>query len=202
MDTIRWKLPPKRRGVAGKLDSFIGPGATKAELRIQFGGAIIAAAGAGFYAAVMRPDWGPLYLIVVGLLALDLMGGVITNATSAAKRWYHRAELGLRAHLTFAAVHLLHIVLVAWLFMNGSFVFFFQASGLLVISILLVQFSPLYMQRPIAFSCYSVALLFFIYGPSAVVGLEWFVPFFYLKVVMSHAVREEPYRPNWEDLAI
>jgi len=27
-------------------------------------------------------------------------------------------------------------------------------------------------------------------------GLEWFLPLFYLKLLISHVLREEPYRPE------
>lgn len=199
MNTISWKIPPKRKGIAGIIDNFVGPGATWAELWIQFGCAVIAGLGAALYAGAMQPKWGILHLFVVGGFAFDLMGGVITNATSSAKRWYHRQGIGHKTHLGFAGLHLLHIALFAWLFLDGSFAFFYQAGSLLIIFILLVQFSPMYLQRPIAFSCYALSLIFFIYGTTPVVGIEWFLPIFYLKVVVSHAVKEEPYRPNWEN---
>lgn len=196
MSTIQWELPPRRRGMTGMLDAFVGPGATKAELLLQFGGATVAAVAASLYAAAVQPEWGFVHRLLTAVFAVDLIGGIITNATSAAKRWYHRPQRGHWAHLSFAAVHLLHVVLVAWLFMGGRWDFLLQAAGILVTSILLVHFVPLYLQRPVAFICYSATLLFFLYGPEPVTGLEWFVPFFFLKVLMSHAVREEPYRPE------
>ncbi|MFZ0613588.1 MAG: hypothetical protein WAM73_15220 [Desulfobacterales bacterium] len=50
------------------------------------------------------------------MLAFDIVGGVTTNATSSAKRWYHRSGQTALNHMGFIALHLLHIFLVAWLF--------------------------------------------------------------------------------------
>ena len=35
---IRWIPPEPRKGLAGVLDKFVGPGATRAEIVLQFGG--------------------------------------------------------------------------------------------------------------------------------------------------------------------
>ena len=47
----------------------------------------------------------------------------------------------------------------------------------------------------LAYSAYTGALLLSIYGVAAPLGLEWFLPVFYFKLLVSHLPKEEPYRP-------
>lgn len=68
----------------------------------------------------------------------------------------------------------------------------------MMISSCLVLMSALYLQRPIALVMYAGALLLSLYWFEAPVGLEWFLPLFYLKLLVSHILREEPYRPESE----
>lgn len=116
-----------RSGWLGQLDRFIGPGATPAELILQLAPSLCAAISAPLYASTLPVAWSPWQLGLIAILGFDLVGGVLTNATSAAKRWYHRPGQGWRQHLTFVSVHLFHIGLVAILF-RGADGFFLRAS--------------------------------------------------------------------------
>ena len=60
---------------------------------------------------------------------------------------------------------------------------------------LLILRSPLYLQRPVAFSVFGLGLLANTYLAAPTPGLEWFLPIFLLKLLLSHLLREEPYRP-------
>lgn len=53
---------------------------------------------------------------------------------------------------------------------------------------------PLYLQRPMALSPVAIFILINAYAFSTP-GLEWFIPFLFLKLLVSHLVHEEPYRP-------
>ena len=195
---INWRYPPPRPGLRGALDRFIGPGATLAEIWLQLVPSVLAAIGAPAYAVWQGAGWSTAQLLVAGLLAFDMTGGVITNATSAAKRWYHREGQGLREHLVFTAVHALHLFLVAWLFRAGDWGFFGVTTAYLLATSVIILKTPLYLQRPVAYLLYAVALLLSMYGLTPTIGLEWFLPFFYLKLLVSHLLREEPYRPAEE----
>ena len=193
---IDWTPPPPRPGLIGQWDSFIGPGATPAELTL-----IILAALAGgllvpLYALGQQLGWTPWQLAVGALLGADLAGGVATNATTAAQRWYHRPGQGLRAHLGFTAVHFIHPLLVAWLFRAGDWVYFAAAYGYLLGASLLLLALPLYLQRSASLLLYLGGLLMSLYLVPATPGLEWFLPVFYLKLLVSHLVREAPFRPG------
>lgn len=192
---VNWTFPSPRSGFRGAIDRFIGPGATRAELWLQFAPAFVAALLAPAYALLMGHEWSLLLIMLSAVLAIDLVGGVITNATSAAKRWYHRAGEGTREHLQFAALHVVHVLLVAWLFRDADWTYFAVISSFLLIAVWLILSVPLYLQRPVAFALFGAGLLIGTYGFTATPGLEWFLPFFFMKVLVSHLVQEEPYRP-------
>ena len=188
--------PTPRSGWLGQLDRFIGPGATPTELALQLVPSVGAAIAAPLYASTLSMDWSPWQLGLIGILGFDLVGGILTNATAAAKRWYHRPDQGWRQHMTFVTVHLFHIGLVALLFRGGDVRFFMGVSSYLLLAAGLILRSPLYLQRPIALGLYSLALLGNLYLFAPTPGLEWFLPLFFLKLLISHLLNEMPYQPS------
>ena len=137
--------------------------------------------------------------MILTLLTLDLSGGIITTVTSTAKRWYHRAGQGWRQHIIFVLPHGLHLALVVWLFPGFGWWFFLLFYGYLVAATLLILYTPLYVQRPVAFICYAgVVLLNGVFAPTA--GLEWVIPFLFLKLLIGHLLKEAPFRPVEERL--
>ena len=188
--------PMPRPGWKGWLDSLIGPGATVAELVVQFAPAVIAAIAAPLYASTLPIDWTVWQLLAIAILGFDLVGGVLTNATSAAKRWYHRPGQGWRQHLGFTSVHLSHIGWVALLFRGSDALFFVSVSSYLLLATGLIMASPLYLQRPIALGLYGLVLMGDRYLLVPTPGLEWFLPLFFLKLLISHLLKESPYSPS------
>ena len=192
---INWNYPQPRPGFTGAIDKFFGPGTTKAEGWIQ----AVFSVGAGLamltYAFANRLDWSPIQYILATWMAFDSVGGIITNATSSAKRWYHREGQGFREHFSFIAPHAIYIFLVAWLFRSMDWLYFAVMTVYLLGAALIVLKTSLYLQRPIAFGALVLALLLNAYAFSPVRGLEWFFPFLCFKLLVSHALREEPYRP-------
>jgi len=185
-----------RPGWLGWLDRFAGPEATPAELWIQFLPALGALVVAPAYALTLPIQWTGVQLGLIALLGLDLVGGVLTNATLSAKRWYHRPGQGWPQHLSFVALHVVHVFLVAWLFRGGDWLFFGAGAGYLLGAATVIVFSPRQLQRPVALGLFGIALLGDCYGFTPTPGLEWFVPFFFLKVLVSHLLPEEPYSPS------
>jgi hypothetical protein len=129
-------------------------------------------------------------------LAADLIGGVITNATSSAKRWYHRRGQTNIHHLMFIAVHALQLFLVAWFFRDGDWTFFVTVYVYLLLAALLILNVPLYLQRPFAMLLFVDALLLNAYLFEPVAGLEWFLPVFFLKLIVCHLLPEYPFQPR------
>lgn len=193
---IDWTYPDARQGFWGILDQITGPGATSAELALQFIpplGAAIAVLG---YGITLQPSWTTLMSAIAALLVLDLLGGIITNATSTAKRWYHRPGQGFKQHLSFIALHGIHVFVVAWLFRSRDIPFFLSVYAYLLISSTIILRCPLYLQRPVAFLLYGLGVLLNSYLLTATVGLEWFLPLFLMKLLISHLLKEAPYRAN------
>jgi len=97
MEHINWNPPEPRRGLAGSWDRFVGPGATSAEewLKLLGGLLLTGALVMGYLSQRELLNWSVAQTGIALLLALDLTGGIITNATGAAKRWYHRLNGGI-----------------------------------------------------------------------------------------------------------
>ena len=191
-----WNCPPPRSGFRGWLDRITGTEATTAELLVQFIPSSIFAIAAPIYAQTLSVDWTYLQLGLISLLGFDLVGGVLTNATSSAKRWFHRAGQTWQHHLVFVSIHIFHIFLVALLFRDLDWGFLAIASSYLMGSSILILRTPLYLQRPVAFGLYGLALLGNSYLFVPTVGLEWFLPLLFLKILISHLLKEVPYRPE------
>jgi hypothetical protein len=113
---INWKYPQPRSGFAGALDKFFGPGTTGAEAWIEGVFCIGAGVAMPLYAYLNGFEWSLVQYILAAWLAFDMVGGIITNATSSAKRWYHRPGQGFKEHFNFIALHIGYLFLVAWLF--------------------------------------------------------------------------------------
>lgn len=192
---IDWNSPPPRPGLLGEWDQFIGPGATRAEVMLILAAALLSGLGMYLYGTTARLFYCTRCLIFAVLIAVDLGGGVIANATSAAKRWYHRPGQTLKQHLTFIAFHALHLFIVLYLFRGRDWLWGTVFFGLLIGSTLILQAVPLYLQRPAAAGLYVLALLINFYLLPPTPGMEWFIPVLFLKLVIGYLVQEEPYRP-------
>lgn len=193
---IQWSYPQPRPGWRGELDKFLGPGITEMEFTLELNLAIIAGLIMLWYAITHPLGWNGWQVALAVLLAFDLAGGVVTNATSTAKRWYHRAGQGFREHMLFIAVHGIHLVLVAWFFRVGDWVWAGLWYGFLLGASALILVIPLYLHRPMALILFVIGFLLNQYLGAPTPGLEWFIPVFLLKLLVSHLLREEPYRPE------
>jgi hypothetical protein len=195
---IDWTPPQPRGGKLGALDKFVGPGATIVELALQFG--VAAALAAVMFVLALRADynWGIIQYAVFLIFALDLVGGVITNATSAAKRWYHRAGQGMVPHFGFVALHGVHLLILALVFRSMDWTFFAAFYAYLLATAFILLITPLYIQRALAmaFFCGAVVAADLVFTPTP--GMGWFIPLFFAKLLISHLTREAPFRPEHE----
>jgi len=195
---IDWDPPQPRPGMAGWLDCFVGPGATAAELLWQVGAAFAAAVAVPAYALVAGLNWSTLQLAVSGLIAMDLVGGVVTNSTAAGQRWYHRSGQGVPQHLAFAAIHIVQLLLVGWFFRSGDWIFVGVFYAYLMLAVTVVCLSPLYLQRPIAMILVIGAVFLNHFAFTSAAGMEWFVPVYFVKLLISHLLKEAPYSNRQE----
>lgn len=198
---ISWIPPQRRKGWRGYWDGFVGPGATSTEEWLQLLGGLALTALALLVFFLRFPGEPTLTQIaILTVLTFDLSGGIITNATSTAKRWYHREGQGWQHHLVFVLPHGIHLALLVWLFPGFVWWLFLLFYGYLVAATLLVLHTPLYLQRPMAFICYAGVILFNgLFIPTA--GLEWVIPFLFLKLLIGHLLKEAPFRPVEERLS-
>ena len=179
------------------IDVFIGPGATTAELVVQFVPTAYAALMAPWVAAHSSAKlWTRFELFMIALFAFDLVGGVLTNATSAAKRWYHRPGQGAVDHMKFVLLHLFHIAIVAFLFREGDVRFLFGVGSYLLAAAMIILSCPLYLQRPVALGLYMVVLVVDRCFLTPTDGIEWFLPLFFLKLLVSHLLHETAWDPT------
>jgi hypothetical protein len=183
--------PLPRNGIAGWWDRFIGPGTTDAELWLL---GLTAAGGAAFvgcYAALHHLPWTTVQYLVALLLAFDLFGGVVANETTPAKRWYHRRGRTRRDHLMFVAAHVIQLALVVVFFRPGDWTFLAVTYGYLMTAALIVVTVPMRIQRPTAFALLMGGMLINACLIIPTPGLEWLLPVFYLKLLVSHLVYEK-----------
>ena len=191
---IRWQPPEPRSGLLGQWDTFIGPGATRAELLLiwlsALGGAVFALA----YAWRAGVQWSLWLWIIALIMAFDLFGGVVANATSTIKRWYFRPSQGFRQHITFVAYHI-YPFLVAWLFRDGDWLYGLLAYGYLLLAAVLILRTQVYLKRPLAMLLYLVGITVPVLVLKPTPGLIWFLPVLYLKLLVCNLVPEAPFRP-------
>ncbi len=189
---IDWSYPEPENA----FDRFIGPGASRAEILLQLVPTFIITAVWLIIAVMDNWSWSLLQMAVAGVLMLDMLGGVITNATSAAKRWYHRSGQGFGQHMRFVALHLVQPTLIVLFFDVGNWAFVVGSFGYLVLAALLILGAPLYLQRPLAALLLALSFFWALYVLPVPVHFEWFLPVYYTKLLVCHMLREEPYRPT------
>ncbi|MFW9996123.1 MAG: hypothetical protein ACFFD4_29045 [Candidatus Odinarchaeota archaeon] len=193
--TTSWDFREPRKGLKGEFDKFFGPDTNKKELTL-----ILVTALAGGVLAVILPTltgvewWNIFQYIVVLVLSLDVLGGVVTNVSNSAKRWYHRPGQPTRNFYKFILPHL-HPVLLGMLFLplEDGLLYGFGAYFFLILSATIILQVPVYYQRMTAFVLYTVSIYLTMYLFPVIPALEWFLPVFYLKLLLGHLVREEPY---------
>jgi len=178
------------------LEKFIGPGATRPEIILQFGAALVASVAAIVYPLSAGFSWTWWQYAIVGALALDMAGGILTNATNSGKSWYHRASQTNARHLIFIAIHIFQIGLVYGFFAPNLWRQGVYLYAVLIILSIVILATPRYLQRPVSLLCYIGAIMFYLYAITPVEGMEWFVPAFFLKLLVSHLPYEICFRPT------
>jgi hypothetical protein len=187
---------------SGKPDVLFGTGATLIERALVWIFGLTGTAILGWMGWTRSLPWAWWQFAIAGLMAVDILGGVVANSLNSCKRFYHTPlkpeETGTTAfaknHIAFTALHL--YPWVAGLFFgktNWEYGLFWY--GALLLSSIFVLQSPLYLRRPLAVGMIMIAILVNLYLIQPIPGFEWLAPALFLKIVYGHIVREEPYRP-------
>ncbi|PSW21746.1 hypothetical protein C9I98_00300 [Photobacterium sanctipauli] len=184
----------------GKFNFTTGYGATRAESMLANYAAFLAPA-LMYFLSWHSLDWSLLQLVVASVLVLDMVGGVITNSLGSMKRFLHSnqameltwlAKL-VRSKFLFPLIHIQIFAAPLCFDVAWSYAFFWYS--IMMVSIVVIHFLPLYLHRPVALLIVMLSLMVGQVVFTAPVGLEWLAPIYMIKLVLSHGVREEPYRP-------
>ncbi|MFE7098138.1 hypothetical protein [Streptomyces erythrochromogenes] len=192
---ISWEIPATPPGLAGRLERFMGPGKSRSENAVETVGLVGCALllAAGVWNSGAARDWSTGQLVVVALAGLDLIGGVLTNATNAAKRWYHRADpTARRARLLFVSAHLIHLAAMGLFVLDGDLDWTLGNAALLLGGAVAVEFAPVRLRRPVAMAVLMAAVLVNLFWLPVTTALAWFAPLFFLKLLVCHLVPEAP----------
>ncbi|WP_043626408.1 hypothetical protein [Nonomuraea candida] len=189
---IDWDIPATPPGWKGALQRFMGPGKTRAEQQAELTGSLACTALLGWHliAAPIHGSW-PQWALAA-LIGLDLVGGVMTNATNAAKRWYHHKPP--RARLGFVAAHTAYLAAMAFVVMDTAWSWFLANTTLLLAGALLIEKARLEAKRPAAMAAYMTAILVNQTALPVPDTLDWFTTLFFLKLLVCHLVPEAPLR--------
>jgi hypothetical protein len=192
---IVWEIPPTPPGLAGRVERFMGPGKSRSESAVETAGLV--GCGlllvVGVWASGARHEWSVVQLVVVALAGLDLIGGVLTNSTNAAKRWYHRPYPGARrVRLLFVAAHLVHLTAMGFVVLSGDWRWTLTNGALLLAGAAVVEFTPLPLKRPVSMAVLMAAVLVNLFWLEVPAALGWFAPLFFLKLLVCHLVPEAP----------
>lgn len=192
---ISWTIP-----AGARTSWFFGAGATRAEVTLILVGGIGGAAAVwAFWFAPVAASWQWWQLAIGIVFALDLCGGAVANATNAIKRQYYGLESAVPAGLegrlarnpiAFASLHVYSIVIVL-LYPGGYWIWGLVWYFGVVAAVTVVQAVPPYLRRPVAMLLALAAML--ASGMPAPEGWAWLPLVLTAKLVLAHAVREEPY---------
>jgi hypothetical protein len=191
---LEWEGPPPRSGAKGYWDLLVGPGAVPAEVHLWLAIATASAVLAVVYPLVAGAPWGWWQYLLAAVLAFDVCGGVAVNASTPAKRWYHRLGEGSKAKAVFVAWHILHVAVVALLFHPAPFGYAVMFVVVLALSTAAVLIVDLYIMRPVAMVATATGITVLAVGPGFTPWMEWFEPMLLVKLIAAYLVFEAPLR--------
>lgn len=180
---------------------WTGAGATRSELALVYGSAVVGAALVWWLIQKNEP-WAIWQSGIALVITADLFGGAVANASSSTKRQYQASPaVGtstwvhlVRNPVSFTALHAYPIVVVA-LYPGGSWWWGIGWYAVTVSAVVVVaRIVPGYLQRPTAMAIFVLAspIALDLPGPP---GWAWLPPILLAKLLLAHAVHEEAYRP-------
>ncbi|WP_030560018.1 hypothetical protein [Streptomyces aureocirculatus] len=170
-------------------ERLIGPGARPAERVVGYATGVLGGVLAG--AGAVGAGWSSPAVAVVAVVAFDLFGGAAVNATSVAKRHFHRPGRTARHHLGFVAVHvqpfLLALVVPGFGWGTAAVVY-----ALALTAALAVTRTPAGPQRrPLAFAVTVLAIAAATLVSTVPDELAWFTPVLLIKLLLAHLLPED-----------
>src|SRR5512133_2385118 len=132
-----------------------GPDATAQEATVWLAGTLGITAVAAAVAVARSPGWSALQWVLAMGIAFDFAGGVVANATSAAKRALHRPGR-TRSRVLFYAGHVHPLVLP--LAFSASWTAAAALYAGMLAAAALVELAPRAVAQPVAFAAVAVGL--------------------------------------------
>jgi hypothetical protein len=179
--------PPPASPLVSVFRRVSGPDATAREATVWLAGTLGITAVAVAVTVARSPAWSALQWVLAMGIAFDFAGGVVANATSAAKRSLHRPG-GARSRALFYAAHVHPLALP--LAFSGSWPAALALYAGMLAAAALVELSPRAVAQPVALAALAAGL-FLAGGAGWPMGLEWFAPVYLLKLVGAYAVPPE-----------
>jgi len=130
------------------------------------------------------------------VLAFDLFGGAVVNASTPAKRAYHGRGATAARRVAFVAAHGAHVAVVAGAWPAAAPADAAAAYAVLLVAAVAVSAAPRRVQRPVAVAVVAAVAAAAAEGRRpwrAVPGMAWFFPVLFIKLILGHLVAEEPY---------
>lgn len=193
--TIDWAIPDQQPGWRGTMARFFGPGQSTADAAVQAIGGLVCTGLLAWHLILTLPDMSPSLewyrVTLLAVVGVDLIGGVLTNATGAAKRWYHRPG-SRRSRLTFVVGHTVYLSTIALLVLPLDWAWLGVNVCVLLVAAIMIEAVPLTIRRPVAAGWVLVAILLNLVLVPLPSALVWFVPMFYLKLLVFHQTPEAP----------
>lgn len=174
---------------------LLGPGASPSERVVCYSTAVVGCAVATAVAATSMPpsSMPPIAVAVVAVVAFDLFGGAAVNATSTAKRHFHRPGRTALHHIGFVAFHVqpfvLALVVPGFGWAAAGTVYALALGGAVIVSA-----TPAGTRRPVAFSVTALAITAaggLVSVPSEV---GWLAPVLFIKLLLAHLLPEDAHR--------
>jgi hypothetical protein len=131
-----------------------------------------------------------LALAVVAVVAFDLFGGAVVNATAAAKRRFHGPGRGPRRHLGFVVAHVQPFAL-ALVVPGFGWTVAAAIYGLVVAGAVVVLAASPWLRRPVAFAATTLASAVALTVVTVPAALAWFAPVLLVKLLLGHLLPEQ-----------
>ncbi len=168
-------------------DALFGARATTSEKTLALTTGALGALGMTAFG--IASGWAWWQVLLGAVLALDLVGGVVANATDSAKRDHHSGGRRITQRpILFAALHV-QPILIGLLFPEGSVWWGFGWYLATLAAVVAVTQSPQRLKRPIALAACAVVALAAPLIP-APDGFAWVPIVLALKLPLAHAVPE------------
>jgi hypothetical protein len=169
-------------------DQLVAPQASRGELLVAYTAALAGSALATVLAA--GAGLSTLPLVVVAVVAFDLFGGAVVNATAAAKRRFHGPGRTRRHQLAFVVAHVqpfgLALVVPGFGWTAAAVIY-----GLVVVGAVVVLAAPPGLRRPVPFAVTVLALAAALLAVTVPAALAWFAPVMFIKLLLGHLLPGE-----------